>query len=91
MQVSSTYANPNTDGLADLGLGNQAKVIDNETQKQNQYLDEISKGLDQLKHGAAVMNEELRRQEGDVERLQHDAQHLGGRLNNVNRDGFRGL
>lgn len=51
---SSAYPGVSTRGLQDIGYGEQAAVIDAETQQQNQYLDEISKGLDQLKFGAQV-------------------------------------
>lgn len=53
---SNSYAYPgvSTQGLEGIGYGDQAAVIDAETQQQNTYLDEISKGLDQLKFGAQV-------------------------------------
>ncbi len=51
---SSAYPGVSTRGLEEIGLGEQAAAIDQETKEQNQYLDEISKGLDQLKFGAQV-------------------------------------
>jgi hypothetical protein len=51
---SSAYQGVSTRGLADIGYGEQATQLDAETQQQNHYLDEISKGLDQLKFGAQV-------------------------------------
>jgi hypothetical protein len=51
---STAYPGVSTHGLAAAGLGEQAAAIDQETAQQNQYLDEISKGLDQLKFGAQV-------------------------------------
>jgi hypothetical protein len=48
------YPGVSTRGLADIGYGEQATVLESETQQQNHYLDEISKGLDQLKFGAQV-------------------------------------
>jgi hypothetical protein len=51
---SRAYPGVSTYGLQEAGCGEQAAAIDQETQQQNQYLDEISKGLDQLKFGAQV-------------------------------------
>eukprot|EP00877_Chromochloris_zofingiensis_P011935 jgi/Chrzof1/6996/Cz02g07020.t1 len=86
-----TYQGPNTAGLDKLGYQQEAEVIQKETVKQDQYLDQISKGLDQIKYGAMNMNEELRRQEYNVDRLRKDADVLEGRLHNVNTQGFRNV
>lgn len=51
---SQAYPGVSTRGLEDIGYGEQAQQLESETQQQNQYLDEISKGLDQLKFGAQV-------------------------------------
>lgn len=54
LQQQATLPGVSTRGLAEAGFGTQAQVIDNETAKQDQYLDQISQGLDQLKKGALV-------------------------------------
>jgi hypothetical protein len=51
---SQAYPGVSTQGLEDIGYGEQAAQIQTETQQQDRYLDEISKGLDQLKFGAQV-------------------------------------
>jgi hypothetical protein len=51
---SAAYPGVRTDGLAGLGLDEEAAAIQTETREQDKYLDEISKGLDQLKMGAQV-------------------------------------
>lgn len=51
---SQAYPGVSTQGLPDIGYGEQATQLESETQQQNHYLDEISKGLDQLKFGAQV-------------------------------------
>lgn len=51
---SQAYPGVSTQGLEDIGYGEQAAQIQSETQQQDRYLDEISKGLDQLKFGAQV-------------------------------------
>lgn len=65
------------------------QVIDNETAAQDDYLDQISRGLDQLKVKARAMNEEVRGQEAHVGALQTDTTALNERLRNTNRQGFR--
>jgi hypothetical protein len=51
---SAAYPGVRTDGLAGLGLDEEAAAIQSETREQDKYLDEISRGLDQLKMGAQV-------------------------------------
>lgn len=55
---SQAYPGVSTQGLEDIGYGEQAAQIQTETQQQDRYLDEISKGLDQLKFGAQVRFEQ---------------------------------
>jgi hypothetical protein len=58
---SAAYPGVRTDGLAGLGLDDEAAAIQTETREQDKYLDEISKGLDQLKMGAQVRAPQLYR------------------------------
>jgi hypothetical protein len=51
---SAAYPGVHTDRLSGLGLDEEAAAIQSETREQDKYLDEISKGLDQLKMGAQV-------------------------------------
>lgn len=53
-QQQATLPGVSTRGLAEAGFGDQAQAIDKETAQQDQYLDQISQGLDQLKAGAQV-------------------------------------
>jgi hypothetical protein len=85
------YQGPSGSGLAAAGLDEQATAVADETAKQNDYLDQISAGLDQLKMGAVAMNAELRRQEAHAAEMGDDAQVLHSRLTSVNRQGFRGI
>jgi hypothetical protein len=55
---SAAYPGVSTYGLEEAGYGQQAAAINAETQQQNQYLDQISQGLDQLKFGAQVGDDE---------------------------------
>lgn len=50
----SAYPGVSTQGLAEVGFGEEAATIQEETRQQDQYLDQIGKGLDQLKLGAQV-------------------------------------
>jgi uncharacterized protein YukE len=54
VQQAAAYPGVNTQGLADIGFQQEASELQAETQVQNQYLDQISNGLDQLKEGAKV-------------------------------------
>lgn len=56
-QQQATLPGVSTNGLAEVGFGDQARVINEETAKQDDYLDQISQGLDQLKAGAVVSQE----------------------------------
>jgi hypothetical protein len=56
---SAAYPGVRTDGLAGLGLDEEAAAIQTETREQDKYLDEISRGLDQLKMGAQVRPQQL--------------------------------
>lgn len=86
---AAAYPGVHTDGLAGLGLDEEAGVIQSETKQQDKYLDEISKGLDQLKMGAQRMNEEIRGQEQQADRIGQDAVVLHDKLRSVNREGFK--
>eukprot|EP00879_Flechtneria_rotunda_P004353 GHRR01004604.1.p1 GENE.GHRR01004604.1~~GHRR01004604.1.p1 ORF type:complete len:275 (+),score=73.15 GHRR01004604.1:221-1045(+) len=88
-QQPAQYPGVSTNGLAEIGFQQQAGVIQQETAKQDQYLDEISKGLDQLKFGAQRMNEELHLQQAHADRIRTDADALGSKLYSVNREGFK--
>jgi hypothetical protein len=52
--AAAPYPKVHTDGLAAAGYAGEAAVIQEETAKQDRYLEEISRGLDQLKAGAHV-------------------------------------
>lgn len=78
-----------TAGLADAGFASEAATINAETRQQDQILDQISLGLDQLKQGAAAMRDEISRQDYGVERLHADSAVLQGRLQAINREGFK--
>lgn len=88
-QQGPEYPPVSTGGLEQAGYGEQAQVIKEETLQQDQYLDQIAMGLDQLKHGARAMQEEISRQDQHVNRLHTDAHVLQSKLNTVNRDGFK--
>lgn len=85
----ASYPNVTTRGLDEAGFGDEARTIQAETAQQNAYLDEIAKGLDQLKHGAVRMNEELRYQDAHANRIRNDAEALEVKLHSVNREGFK--
>jgi hypothetical protein len=89
--AASAYRGPSGSGLAAAGLEEQAGQVSDETARQNDYLDQISAGLDHLKQGAVAMNAELRRQEAHAQEMGDDAQQLHARLQSVNRKGFRGV
>jgi hypothetical protein len=55
------YAPVGVSGLAEAGYGEQARVIQDETQLQNANLDQIAAGLEHLKHGALAMQVRARR------------------------------
>ncbi|KAF6264502.1 hypothetical protein COO60DRAFT_1624263 [Scenedesmus sp. NREL 46B-D3] len=83
------YPGVRTDGLAGLGLDQEAAAVQTETREQDKYLDEISRGLDQLKMGAQRMQEEVRGQEQQADRIGQDAVVLHDKLRSVNREGFK--
>jgi hypothetical protein len=86
------YRGPSGSGLATVeGLEGHAAEVGEETAKQNDYLDQIAAGLDQLKQGAVAMNGELRRQEAHADEMADDALQLHQRLQGVNRTAFRGI
>ncbi len=55
-QQQAEYPPVATSGLEKAGYGEHAAVIKTETAQQDQYLDQIAMGLEQLKHGAMAMN-----------------------------------
>jgi hypothetical protein len=89
--AAGAYRGPSGSGLAAAGLDEHAATVADETATQNDYLDQISAGLDHLKQGAVAMNTELRRQEAHATEMADDATVLHARLQSVNRQAFRGI
>lgn len=85
----ASYPGVTTQGLEAAGYGGEAAAIQKETAQQDEYLDQIAQGLDQLKHGALAMQDEISRQDQHVNRLTGDAHVLHGKLREVNRAGFK--
>jgi peptidoglycan hydrolase CwlO-like protein len=75
--------NPDTN----LGKGHEAAALrlTAETEKQNNMLDQIDKGLDELLEGAKVIGEEVDEQDRRIDKAQNKAEQTSSRVAQMNQ------